>query len=301
MITPNPTDPQKRETGYAAGLLRAIEMAAPRFTRTDRRLAAYLTERLSALPFETADAIAAKTGVSAVSVGRFCRKLGYGSFRDLKAQLRGAAQWAPWLAGEGLDTFLRTVQDDRRLRASFDAEVGAIVDIYRQAAEPDWDLMLSTLAGAGTVLVAGLQTERGLASLLAYQLQYIRPNVRLLDLGSGHFSDLLDGAGQNAVLILFDTIRYSTLGERLCRSAAESGLAVVVISDSGSQWARAHARHRITVDAYSAMFWPSVVPFACAINLIVNGVLGKIGGAAAQRVETVSRRYHQFVGQFSSR
>jgi DNA-binding MurR/RpiR family transcriptional regulator len=289
------------DSTFAAGLLKAIDAASSHFTKTDRLIAAYLTDKLATLPFETADRVAARTGVSAVSVGRFCRKLGYESFRDLKEQLRGTVQGVPWLAGEKLDEFIRSAQEDHRLRASFDAEVGAIVDIYRQAAQPAWDAMLTAIVNADQVLVAGLQAERGLASLLAYQLQYIRPSVHVLDLGSGHFSELLDNASRQSMLILIDTIRYSALGEQLCQDASESGITVVVISDQSCHWARAYAQHQVTVDSNSAMFWASIVPFACAINLIVNGVVAKIGISAVHRVETVSRRYRRFVGQFTSR
>ncbi|HUP07864.1 MAG TPA: transcriptional regulator, RpiR family protein, partial [Caldimonas sp.] len=60
-------------------------------TRSERRIASYMLGNVHLLPFENAAVIAGKTGVSAMTVGRFLRSIGYGGIAELKSELRDAA------------------------------------------------------------------------------------------------------------------------------------------------------------------------------------------------------------------
>ena len=48
-----------------------------RRSKSDKLLAQYLERHIAELPFETARSIAAKVGVSPMTVGRFLRRVGY--------------------------------------------------------------------------------------------------------------------------------------------------------------------------------------------------------------------------------
>lgn len=60
---------------------------------------------LNSLPFENAVTLAEKIGVSEVTIGRFCRKLGYKHFKDLKTELGESIGHQPWLVGDRLKEF----------------------------------------------------------------------------------------------------------------------------------------------------------------------------------------------------
>ena len=57
-------------------------------SKADKAIASYMLAQLAGMPFETAATLATKVAVSEATIGRFCRSLGYKSFRDLKQQLR---------------------------------------------------------------------------------------------------------------------------------------------------------------------------------------------------------------------
>ena len=61
------------------------------FTPSERQIANYILTNRASVPFETAASLAAKLGVSAVTVGRFCRAMGFRHFRDLKQGMRAQA------------------------------------------------------------------------------------------------------------------------------------------------------------------------------------------------------------------
>lgn len=69
-------------------LTRAMKAGTP----SERKIAKYLIEHLDELPFETAQTLAAKLGLSPMTVGRFLRSLGYRQFSDIRADLRHAEE-----------------------------------------------------------------------------------------------------------------------------------------------------------------------------------------------------------------
>lgn len=80
------------------------------------------------------------------------------------------------------------------------------------------------LSASPQVFVAGFQTERGEGQFLTHQLQYLRPGVRLLDLG-GSFAEALLAPPDQTCLILIGARRYSRLTRRMAHGAggARSG------------------------------------------------------------------------------
>ena len=63
------------------------------FTTSEQKIAAYLLHNLSDIPFETAASLGERVGVSAMTVGRFLRNLGYAGLNELKVELRDDAPW----------------------------------------------------------------------------------------------------------------------------------------------------------------------------------------------------------------
>ena len=63
---------------------------------------------------------------------------------------------------------------------------------------PQWQSALGQVMRASLVQIVGFQTERGLASLLANSLQYVRDGVELVDTSSGHYGEILRVASGSA-------------------------------------------------------------------------------------------------------
>ena len=139
-----------------------------RLTVSERMIASFLLDNLASVPFETAASIGARVGVSAMTVGRFLKGLGYPRLSALKADLRGLGSDAPWLvqpaAGADLDARLK-------------AETAALAEVYRLATTDIWAGVVARLAAADTVFVAGFQTERGLAQGFAVAPRLCTPRA----------------------------------------------------------------------------------------------------------------------------
>ncbi|KAB7648212.1 MurR/RpiR family transcriptional regulator [Polymorphobacter fuscus] len=258
-------------------------------TVSERMIAGWLLDNLHAVPFETAASIGARVGVSAMTVGRLLKSLGYAGMAALKDDLRDDLQAehgeAPWLLAP-------TVGADARLKA----ETAAIADVYARAETPEWAAVVALLASAGSVLVAGFQTERGLAAGFAHHLGYVRPAVRSLDAGTGLYAEL-DEATAADVLVLVDLRRYSRHFRLLAEAAVARGVPLVVVTDPYCPWARDLTPHILTAEVALGHFWDMNTALAALLNLLVDDVVRVIGAERVHaRLATLSDNYDRYVG-----
>ena len=258
-----------------------------RFTVAERMIAGWLLDNMASIPFETAASIGQRVGVSAMTVSRFLRSMGYSGLAALKDDLRGELGDAPWLlppkAGAGPDSRLQ-------------AETAAIADVYRLAQTPEWAAIVGLLATAPNVYVAGFQSERGLASGFAHQLLYVRPGVHSLDGGSGLYAEVLEASSRD-VFVLIDIRRYSRHFRLLAERAVAAGVPVVVVTDPYCPWARDLTPHILAAEVSLGHFWDMDTALASLLNLLADDVMRRIGTAKVHaRLALLSDRYSEFVG-----
>ena len=278
-----------------ATLRERLEDVLPGASRADRAIATYMLADLPGLPFETAATVAAKVGVSEPTVGRFCRTLGYGGFKDLKEHLRRDIGDRPWLIGDRLEALRARMGAEGGLARGLEREMAALVAVYELAHGPAWEAATRRLAHAPAVFATGFQTERGVAEIFVHQLQYLRDGVGLLDLAGGSFAELLAREG-DAALVLFEARRYSRLALELARAARDAGVPVTLVTDPYCDWGREVATEVFMVPTAFDLFWESNAQMASLANLLVNGAFLELGAAAEARMARVSDLHGRFVG-----
>lgn len=266
-------------------------------SKADRAIASYMLAELNTVPFETAASLAQKVGVSEPTVGRFCRTLGYKSFRDLKDHLQRDIGDRPWLIADRLRDFedqARAGED--QLARGLKLEMAALVAVYEMARSPEWARTVKRLTTASAVFAVGFQTERGIAQVFVNQLQYIRDRVHLLDLASGNFAELLAAGSGTPCLVIFEGRRYSRMAHLLAQDAKGAGVPVTLITDPFCDWGRTLADEMFVVPTEFSLFWESAAQMASLANLLVNGVFLELGHSVEKRMDEISRLYSRFTG-----
>ncbi|MFN0114259.1 MAG: MurR/RpiR family transcriptional regulator [Paracoccaceae bacterium] len=266
-------------------------------TRADRVIATYMLAQIATLPFETAASIAAKVDVSEPTVGRFCRSLGFESFKDLKAHLKKDIGDAPWLVSDRLRDLREKARagEDPLIRA-LELELAAVVAVYEIAHGEEFRRVVARLAWSDAVFAAGFQTERGMAQYFVNQLQYLRDRVQLLDLAAGSFAEVLSAPAAGACLVIFEARRYSRMAPMLAQEARAAGLTVTLVTDAYCDWGHDVANEMFVVPTEINLFWESTAQMACLANLMVNGVFHELGSEAERRMNRVAQLYGRFTG-----
>lgn len=273
-----------------------LQSQMARFTPSERVIANFILTNQDAIPFETGASLAKRLGVSAVTIGRFCRTLGHRNFRELKNALKREAREAPWLAGVEFRAFLDSYQKKSTVRHSLELQIANIVDVYRQAETREFEAIVELLAKSPRVQVVGLQTERGMAHVLVNHLQYIRDGVSFVDAASGNFAEIFAARDEGRCVVLIDARRYSRHARQVAERARRERIPLVMITDKSCDWARQYTPHVVMASTEVALFTSSSVATSCALNLLINGVVTKLGRAVEARLRRMSELYEEFTG-----
>ena len=263
----------------------------------NRAIASYMLANLSELPFETAMTVAEKVGVSELTVGRFCRALGYQHFKDLKADLKTDIADTPWLVGDRLRAFqAASKRGGGDLARSLELEMAALVRVYELAGSEQMKAVVARLATRERIFIVGFQSERGIAVTMAHLLQYLRDGVHLVDHSSGNYSDVLLAAPAKTALVMFDARRYSRQAALLARRATDAGIPVTLVTDQFCDWAHGSASEIIALPSEINLFWDTNGPMLSLVHLMLNGVIGELGPDVEARLERMSELYGDFTG-----
>lgn len=265
-------------------------------SKADKAIANYMLTALATIPFETAASIAVKVEVSEPTVGRFCRAIGYKSFKDLKDHLKDDIGDRPWLVSDRLrDLQERTLAGEDQLARGLELEMAALVAVYEHAQTPEWDRVVKRLAQKKCVFTAGFQTERGMAQIFVNQLQYLRDRVHLVDMAAGNFAEVL-AADEDACLVIFEARRYSRIAKMLAQEARAAGIPVTLITDEYCDWGHDSADEVFAVPTEFNLFWDSTAQMASLGNLLINGVFIELGPNVEIRMNKIAKLFGRFTG-----
>jgi len=273
-----------------------IEKRLPGLSTAEQAVAAHLSAHPDQLPFETADSLAKRLGVSAMTVGRTLKALGYRGLADIREQMRSEVSdtVAPW--GHAVAASSPPVLKDLDRRRALKAELEAIEAVHALAETPAWQAAVERIATADQVFVAGFQTECGIAISCADQLAYVRPRVRYLSVENRAFADLQTEANTRSCLLLVDVRRYSRWFRLLGEKAAELGVPLVIATDAYCNWATGLTPYVLQARTDSGRFWDNSAPVVSMLNLLIEDVIEHLGDAVHAQLEAVSEFGATFVG-----
>lgn len=262
-----------------AARIRAVQ---GELTRSDERIATWLSLNESLLPMETGASIAAKTGVSEITVSRFLRRIGYKGIAELKSDLGSTAAK---LQVNATDRYLRLLEGEMGTLLKRDAD--AVLGLGAQIAKPEWQDAIAAIDRADEVFVTGFQTVRGLAEDFARRLGIVRGSVRFIaahDAGLVEWVPSRRRAGEARALVLVDMVPYAREAEVIVRTARRLGFEVIVVTDELNGWAQAHTPLVFHASTKAGAFLESTGPMATLLNLVTHAVAGRDPEKARQRI-----------------
>ena len=278
-------------------LLEAIAERAAGLTKLEKRIAAYLTANPDAVLIETSAAIAARSGVSAMTVTRFFKKLGFENVAAVrhvtKQQVYGPAASR---IGSRFDEFQKTrasLDND----AQYQAAIASIRKVCDYRAKPIWQEITRLVARADSVFVTGFQTMSYLATGLSLRLGYVRPNVHELDGGDGVYAKILTDPAPRRTLILIDVFRYGRNGPVLAKAARERGADVIVFCDEFCHWAAEITPYVVALPADSDFLFRSTLGIHFGLSLLTMDVADMLGDAVKRQLDLLSDAQELF-GQY---
>lgn len=260
------------------------------FTTSEQRIASYLLQNLSGIPFETAASLGQRIGVSAMTVGRFLRKLGYDGVNEIKEELRGDTTWLklyrnPAPAGDADAT-----------TSNLAAEIRALSEIHALTRSKEWAPIVHLLVSADQVKVASFQLGRFLGQTFATLLGHIRPHVRFASGVDGAYTDLLIDSTANSCVVLIDERRYSAHFRVLAEEVAARGIPLVILTDTQCYWSHRLTPNVLMIPVNTDRKWHSYAAFSTLFSLLLTAATAELGDTVYERISQITALRQQFIG-----
>lgn len=269
-------------------IIEQLRILMPGLSKAESRVAQWIIQNELHAALETGASLAARAGVSEITVGRFLRKLGLSGMHGLRDALRD-------------DHLAQQVQiADRRKRLSTSdagiilrAEAEAVLELAKQVDGPNWAEAVAAIGSAKSVHVTGFQSIRGLAEDFARRLTFVLPHVRFVAPYDGMLAEWLDDVeGDARVLILFDIAPYARIAEKLVQLALANGFVVIVITDEMNGWAASLTPHVFHAATKVGAFLESVGSLAVLSSMLLHGVAGHDEARSSKRMSEWPKKLH---------
>lgn len=259
------------------------------FTTAEQKIASYLLHNISGIPFETASSLGKRVGVSAMTVGRFLRNLGYAGVGDLKEELRGDASW------KQLYKIAEPSADADYVSESLQAEIRSLNDVYALARSEEWAPIVKMLVSADRISVASFQHGSFLGMGLASSLQHVRPRVSFESGADGSYTGMLLDSTEKSCVVLIDIRRYSRHFRLLAEEVVERGIPLLIITDTHCYWARQLTPHVLAIPTQTGRAWHSFGTLISLFSLLINAVIREMGDVFG-RIGNINDLREKFIG-----
>lgn len=275
----NDQPPPPSETPLAARL-RSIPGS---LTKSEAIIAQWLILNEATLGLESGASIAAKTGVSEITVSRFLRRAGYKGVQGLKEDLQAAllnAHVSP------SDRYFRLL--DGEIGAILKRDAEAVLALAQEVEKPAWRAAIDAVAQADEVFVTGFQTIRGIAEDFTRRLSIVRGSVRFLSPHDGGLVEWIPSFRRGAearCLVMIDMAPYAREALPIVQTARALGMQVVVVTDELNTWAGAETPFVFHVATKVDAFLESTGPMTTLMNVMIHEVAGRAPDRARKRIK----------------
>lgn len=213
-------------------VIQVMEEHFPRMSKGHKAIAAYIREHYDSAVFMTAAQLGNELGVSESTVVRFASALGFKGYPDFQKKL------AAWVKNklnsvEKVGAKYGHSSQSEVLKSVLNGDIDKInktlglinPDLFEMAAE--------TILKAKTVYVIGLRSCAPLADFLAFYLNMIRSNVKLLTTTStSETFEQMIRVGEEDCVIGISFPRYSMRTLKALEFAADRNARVISITDN---------------------------------------------------------------------
>lgn len=230
--------------------------------------------------------LASSASVSAPTVSRFARSLGFDGYRELRdALLTELADRQASPVSRYTDTRSTTADIDP-IKKSLQVTEQAIADTFQHLPHSEFHRAVELLSEPRRKITThGGRYSRILAHYLAMHLQQIRPRVawRGSNLASG-YADMIDVTSQD-VYVLFDVRRYERTTVELATKVHDHKGKLIVVTDPWLSPAAGTADVVLPASIASSSPFDSLAPAFILTELLIDAVLAKRGNHAVSRIK----------------
>jgi len=252
-------------------LMRSIQVKFPRLSKGQKLIAEYILKHYDKAAFMTAAKLGSSVGVSESTVVRFANELGFSGYPKLQKSLQ-----------ELIKNKLTTVQrielsndfitQENALKGVLKADMENIRATLEKINHKTFDDVVNSLFKAKKIYIIGLRSSSALAEFLAFYLNLILDNVKVVAYGVSDIFEQMLNVSEEDVVIGIGFPRYATRTIGALAFAKSRNADVVAITDSLLSPLAARADYTLIAQSNMASFVDSLVAPLSVINALIIAV-----------------------------
>ena len=229
--------------------------------------------------------IAQRADVNNSTVVRAAQHLGYRGWPDLQRELR--SRYLVMISTE--DTLTEHGEHRSPLHDALSHDIENLRLTLDSNTADDAEAAIATMAAAKSIIVLGLGSFAGPASVMAHLGSTMGYPITLENRGAVHLASSANALGPGDVLVVINMWRSMRQIIVTAEAAKQAGAKVIAISDMRRGRLAAVADHLLVVASEGISFFQSVT----AANSLVYGLLAGMEAAHPERSRAAIRRTQQ--------
>lgn len=271
-----------------------LNEAYGRMSKGQKRLAAYITDNYDKAVFLTAAKMGETVGVSESTVVRFASGLGYKGYPEFQKALEDMVR-------QKLNASLKGEFSPARMGQS--KVLAQVLDIdaenLRRTKETldlaAFDLAVEMISSARTIYLIGVRGCAPLAAFLAFYLNMVFPDVRLLQTNSScELFEQMMHISPNDVMIGISFPRYSMRTLKALEFANNRNAKVVTLTDSVHSPLNLYSSCNLLAKSHMSSIVDSMVAPMSVINALVVALALKNREAVVENLERMEQLWEDY-------
>ncbi|MEX2519523.1 MAG: MurR/RpiR family transcriptional regulator [Paracoccaceae bacterium] len=268
--------------------------AAERLTPAEIRLSAALRANYPFNGLGSVTRLAKTAGVSAPTVSRLARKLGFGGFPELQIALRAELEAQAKGPIAKRELWVDEAPTGHALNRFTEAVIGGIRQTLDQIDLKSFDQTAKLLAEQRrAVFVTGGRITRTMAEYFHLHFEVLRPGVTHIRSNSNAWPHQALDIARGDVLVAFDVRRYETSTLKLAEIAKARGAVIVLFTDQWRSPAASLADHVFACRIEAPSAWDSAVPVLLLVETLIAAVQERTWKRTRVRMEALERMFDE--------
>ena len=248
-------------------MMRRLNQSGKRLSKGHRKIAEYIVEHYDKAVFMTASKLGEKVGVSESTVVRFASAMGYEGYPQLQRALQELVRH--WLTAVQRFEMATDIDQSEVLRTVLHADMQNIRTTTEEIDTAAFDEVVDKIIGARNIYVMGLRSAAPIAQFLAYYLNFIFDNVRVVSEASGDVFEQISRINESDLLFGISFPRYSTRTLEAMSFAKARGAQVIGLTDGPMSPVYATSTVCLTARTDMASFVDSMAAPLSVINALI--------------------------------
>jgi len=249
-----------------------IKQSDSKFSKSQKRISAYITEHYDRAAFMTAAKLGATVGVSESTVVRMATELGFDGYPALQRALQDVMR-NKLTAVQRIDVTSDQIGDSDVMEKVLNLDIERIRKTLEESSKEDFNSCVDKIMNSKTIYIIGARSSASLATFIKYYFNLIFPDVKLVtaSTASEMFEQILR-IDHNDVIIGISFPRYSNQTVTALRYAKTHGAKVIAITDSKSSPLVPYSDNVLIARSDMASFVDSLVAPLSLINALIVAV-----------------------------